>query len=263
MARIHILNWASRGYEKKAAFRKELDVQQNRHFSDLIDPRLFYCLGSHKSKIWEDLSLYLGALKAAPNDEAKQKIEKVVLVSETTGPGGKWYQIKRTHSAPSPNKPGLYSINVFSPNVGFNPVKFVMFRGDNTEEQRKQWKWKMVDGIFIPEVLQENAGSWIQRKFNLEECILNQPLNKHQFDYQGLGMTDGDLVVDKIENVVYNLKGEKLQKLGSFGDKHTPPAVPNNEFSPTRWWFILGNSAFLVFVLIFIFLRKRQKTSGA
>src|SRR5262249_45452491 len=52
----------------------------------------------------------------------------------------------------------------------------------------------------------------------LTECALNQPLGPHQFDERGLGMSDGDLVLNHLERVAYIIKGGAPVKLANFGE---------------------------------------------
>ena len=47
----------------------------------------------------------------------------------------------------------------------------------------------------------------------LEDCVVNQPLGPHQLDYEGLGLRDGDEIVDipsSDESIKYILRNGKL-----------------------------------------------------
>ena len=47
----------------------------------------------------------------------------------------------------------------------------------------------------------------------LEDCVVNQPLGPHQLDYEGLGLKDGDEVMDipnSDESIKYILSNGKL-----------------------------------------------------
>jgi Tol biopolymer transport system component len=53
----------------------------------------------------------------------------------------------------------------------------------------------------------------------LTECTLNRPLGPHQFDERGLGMSDGDLVLNHLERVAYVFRDGVPVKLANFGDR--------------------------------------------
>jgi len=61
----------------------------------------------------------------------------------------------------------------------------------------------------------------------LKDCALNQPLNPGQFDYRGLDLKDGDLILNQMERVAYIIKNGEKVKLANFGDRSVlQPARP-------------------------------------
>ena len=51
---------------------------------------------------------------------------------------------------------------------------------------------------------------------------MNRPLGPHQFDERGLGLSDGDLVLNHLERVAYIIKGGEPVKLANFGERSDP-----------------------------------------
>src|SRR5262249_38375805 len=52
----------------------------------------------------------------------------------------------------------------------------------------------------------------------LKDCALNRQLSPHQFDERGLGLKDGDLVLNHLERVAYIFEGGGPVKLANFGE---------------------------------------------
>jgi hypothetical protein len=106
--------------------------------------------------------------------------------------------------------------------VGYNPVIWFSSweKPDGRLADRTEWQWKLVDGAYVPAAIKhmahEDGAPETQRDATLEDCVLNQPLDPHQFDYEGLGLKDGDMINDHIDRVYYTLKNGKLVKLGDF-----------------------------------------------
>ena len=82
----------------------------------------------------------------------------------------------------------------------------------------------MIDGVYVPSTIKESAyrapggGLSKEQVTKLKECALNRPLGAHQFDERGLGLSDGDLVLNHLERVAYIIKGGEPVKLANFGD---------------------------------------------
>lgn len=54
------------------------------------------------------------------------------------------------------------------------------------------------------------------------DCAVNHPIDPSRFTYAGLGMRDGDLVMDRIEGVAYILRDGELCKLADFDTEPEP-----------------------------------------
>ncbi len=127
----------------------------------------------------------------------------------------------------NPGAPMLWVSTLWSPQAGYNPASMITTRDkpDGKIESKIEWQWKMIDGIYVPSTIKESAyrapggGLSKEQQTTLKECALNRPLGPHQFDEQGLGLSDGDLVLNHLERVAYIIKEGKPVKLANFGER--------------------------------------------
>lgn len=240
--------------KKRAAFRDEVSRAQRSHISDMIDPRLFFTL-TGRQRFWEELNLFLEASQGKNPRYGKEKADANVTVLQAEGTGGQWYQVSIKYSANRPSEKGPQSTIIFSPAGGFNPVEFALNRGDRdrTEVRRTKWRWKAVDGAYVPEAVQETIRraetptAAIDRELTLESCAVNRPLREDQFDYAGLGLKDGDIVVDNILNEVSAIRDGGTKKLGNFGEDHSRTVASTGK-GFAHWWVVAVNAVVLVAV---------------
>jgi hypothetical protein len=205
---------------KRSAAVESRHMAERQMYGDTPDPRTFFKLdaGSTFWSLLEGLAPYLW--------KHDQRIEAAVIVSQAKGPGGTWYRFRERFSGG--NGPGSWMTIVWSPQAGSNPVFRVMAdkEPDGKPESKTEWQWKLIDGIYIPSLIKESSFHAPDRTLSFERvstlkvCALNQPLDAHQFDYQALGMKDGELVLNNIERAVYKLKDGALVKLGNYGDRY-------------------------------------------
>ena len=99
-------------------------------------------------------------------------------------------------------------------------------------ESKIEWQWKQIEGVYIPSTIKESAyraaGGALRKEqtTRLRECALNRPLSPHQFDERGLGLVDGDLVLNHVERVAYIFEGGEPVKLANFGDRSVLRQAP-------------------------------------
>jgi hypothetical protein len=82
---------------------------------------------------------------------------------------------------------------------------------------------------------------------------MNGAIPPGQFSYQGLGLKDGDVVMDNIEEVAYIMKDGEPRKFANFGEKHSPSF---KGVSPIRW--VLAAASILILVGALVLLRLRR-----
>jgi hypothetical protein len=144
-------------------------------------------------------------------------------VAQADGPDGRWYCVRERFQ--NPNEAPSWGTIFWSPRAGFNAVAYVHTskKPDGKIIKQLEWEWTVVAGIYVPSRIKETGIDededhvGLQRECLLDGCVLNQPLDPHQFDYRGLGMVDGELVIDDVKRVVYVLKNGEPVKLADFG----------------------------------------------
>jgi hypothetical protein len=190
---------------------------------DLIDPRDFFGLDTY-NKPWTLLELVAETLRGEKGDDRRRMAEERFNLAVADSPDGRWYcHQQQFDSGPGPS---AWVTAFWSPRAGFNPVAYV-FADDKPDGKlmtKLEWEWNAIDGIHVPSRIKEwgweNPGGDLsrERESRLSNCVLNQPLDPHQFDHAGLGMADGDLIIDEQKRVGYIIKDGEPVKLGDFVD---------------------------------------------
>ena len=210
-------------HNKRMARRSDLRRAMNSHFGDMMDPRLFFTFDTG-NKSWLHLELIAGALSGKNGDKTRRMVEERFSLAQADGPGGRWYCHQQWFDMGK--GPTLWSTAFWSPRAGFNPVGYVTTfdKPDGKVSTKVEWEWTVIDGIYVPSRIKEivcevpGGNPSRERESKLENCVLNQPLDPHQFDHAGLGMADGDLIIDEQKRVGYIIKDGEPVKLGDFVD---------------------------------------------
>ena len=240
---------------KRAAYVLPVDEGEHLEQGDRLDPRAFYSFDPANT-FWSQLDLLSRALKGALDENQKHEAETRLTISQADGPGGsRWYRYRMNHSTPD-NKSILWATQIWSSRAGFNPVHYLLAIGDagGKPDMKIEWQWKVIDGIYIPSMVKESIyhapdnGLSYERTSRLQECVLNQPLDSHQFDYQGLGMKDGDLLLNDVDRAVYKLQGGEPVKLGNYGDRQARSS-PSDVKVSAKWLLAIGNAVILICLL--------------
>jgi RNA polymerase sigma factor (sigma-70 family) len=194
-----------------------------------LDPRTFFKLDPGNF-IWSSLEKYVRALRG---DGRENVVAERLRLGSAMGPGGTWYRQQTYYTAAS--GPNLYLTILWSPEAGYNPVRLAMAFGrpDAPPYRTVEWRWKQIDGIYVPsqfwETVRNASDGALSRelKARLSECVLNADLPPHQFDEAGLGLSDGDLVVNYPERVAYLMKGGKPVRIAQLkAGPDQRPAAP-------------------------------------
>ena len=189
-----------------------------------LDPRDLFKFDSH-NEFWSGLELYAKAFRGELGADQRKAVEERLKVGQADGPGGRWYRQQMNFTNPA--GPTLWVTTLWSPQAGYNPVSMVMAhdRPDGKLEAKTQWQWRLIDGIYVPSTIKESAyraadgGLSKEQETKLKECVLNGPLGRHQFDERGLGLADGDIVLNHLERVAYIINGGEPVKLAKFGER--------------------------------------------
>ena len=242
---------------KRAAFRDAIESTKVAEYLSMPDPR--QCYGrSPNRRFWEDLELDIATLQGKHGEEKAARLRSRLRVYQAPGKGGTWYREDLVMDGPGGMRNSAQTL--WSPDAGFHPVSFTLWQ----DEARTQllttttWSFKQVDGIYVPESIKETyyRGEKIDRlkELHLQECVLNRPIDASQFSYAGLGLKDGELIMDRIEGVCYILTGGTPEKLASFEEQYLPRGVDTRNW-PLRW-LVAGIVLAVIFVLVAITRRK-------
>ncbi|WP_206107904.1 sigma-70 family RNA polymerase sigma factor [Paludisphaera rhizosphaerae] len=209
------------------------NATESRHDGPGTDPREFFKTDP-MNWFWSGLDRYARAMKGESGARAKKVVEEQLKVSKADGPGGVWYQ-ERMWYDDGRGGPRLKATTIWSPQAGYNPVARIMAfdAPDGKEQGRKEWRWRSIDGVLIPSWVKdtnrrEPGGEVsLEHESKLLECVLNQPLDAHQFDEFGLGVADGDIILNHKERVGYIVRDGAIVKLAGFGERSIlKPNVP-------------------------------------
>ncbi|QDT99965.1 hypothetical protein [Gimesia aquarii] len=258
---FHSLQGHPQAMNKRAAFRRPAGIGLRHSHGDFVDPLAFFGF-SPAQRFWEGLGLYIPLLKGEGSAELVKKVKERISVFQANTKDGVSYKIV--------NKIGdddsYYSTSIWSSSVGFNPISQLLSENKNGDNpfQHKTWKWKAVDGIFIPTYVYSTSHDRTSGKLEyhrtvkFEKSILNHPIDENQFSYQGLGMEEGELVKDDIENAFYIINDGGLKKLANFGEKYVPPGKVSDEGLSNRQWMLIVNLIFLIVLASFVFIKRRK-----
>lgn len=248
--------------DKRAAFREPADKSARQNYGDLPDPRLYFGVDPN-TKFWEGLGLFARAHRGELGSDSKQIFEDTVDVYESTGEFGRRYRVRQ--ELLNTDKTGkIYTECIYESASGFNPVRYVMASDSEFSEPLKTlaWDWVSIDDIWIPRSYEEKhysqgAAVRYSHSSNIlqEEVRLNGPVDSGQFTYKGLGLTDDDIVIDKIEGAVFVLRNGKPRKLANFGEKYTGPSSLHSR------WLFLATVSLVVLVVIASLYKLRSYAS--
>ncbi len=170
---------------------------------------------------WREAEYHARVLSGRLSEKEFKQIARNLTLSQAEGPGGRWYWEQLRSQGVAGTKV-QYFTTVWSPQAGFNPV--IMFTSeeqpDGKVEGRTEWQWKVFNGTYVPVSFKQvsspsnpDESARLLHEATLEDCVVNQPLGPHQFDFEGLGLKDGDEVVDipsSNESSKYILRNGKL-----------------------------------------------------
>lgn len=246
---------------RRAAFRDPPHDAEGQHRGDLLDPRLFFGLNP-RQKIWEFLEMHLRVLRGEHGPELKTKFEERNQVYQALLGNEPWYRLDLRMTAPdgTTDVAGI----AFRANAGFYPVEDSLWKGarGQTLQRRTQWRYTQAGGVYVPahvvESIYDAQGLRHERESDLTNCAINEPIDSAQFTYAALGVTDGDLIMDRIDGVCYIEERGKPKKLAKFGEKYDP----ESELRAGRWlrWSALGAGVIGLTILVLVMYIRRRKS---
>jgi hypothetical protein len=205
--------------DRRIAYRRDRVAADDSRGS-LVDPRTFLRMFDKNEIVAVNPQRVANALRSGKGDKWRELVEEGSCLIHADAPDGRWYAFQQR--LPRADGSWMWMTIFWSPRAGLNPVGFVatLGRPDGEIQRKYEWSWKMIDGIHVPLIVREfPAGvTSIDREARLVDCVLNRPLDPHQFDHRGLGMRDGDLIIDEVKRVGYILRDGETVKLGDLVD---------------------------------------------
>lgn len=245
-----------RARHKRAAFRDAAESSRSQLVKTLPDPRRYFGR-SPGQRFWESLEGAVAALRGEGRRgaEGAKIVRDGLRLYQATGDGGVWYRQDEAYRHPGEKEASEFNRTVWSAAAGFNPVSFDVWRGAFEKDlvYRVRWQWYSRDGIYVPaavtEVMYTPGKDATQLDLDHEtevkfaNTVLNAPLAEQQFTYAALGLKNGDLVLDRVEDVVYIMNDGKAEKLANFHARFLGKSARR-----TTYWVFLG---VLVFAICF------------
>ncbi len=255
---------------RRAAFRYAREKSDRHDMGDLMDPRKFFCL-SPTRRFDEELRIPMRMLMGAKGGDAQKQIDRTLKLYACAGPSGVSYRLIQAFEAPAQGShgPALYMRAVFAADAGMNATSYSLALDKAGERPARtvEWQWKSVAGVHVPAKVKESHYSeqsgklTYYRDVELQDCAINEPLDPFQFTYRGLGLNDGELVMDNINRACYVIRNGEPELLAHYDETPIPK-------SPGVWAHIprLGLSVVGVLGAVLLFLvcwRVAKKGGGA
>jgi hypothetical protein len=214
MPELQVLPGNPKAMMKRVAFVDTTRLAEGQHQGDLPDARQFFTIGG--AMPWRPLQEF----NSLGGGRSPFKFYQAADAKHTS--------VYRLAVA---MRDGTYGSIVFDPKQGMWPTSYVLSREESGARPllSQRWQWKKCDDIYVPaqsefSLFTGNSGECTRhRKAVLTECVLNKPIDPHQFTYQALGMKAGDIVVDNINREVLIVENEDVTKLANFGEQYIPP----------------------------------------
>jgi hypothetical protein len=171
--------------------------------SQRSDPRFFYCpmIVSLDSTFWQGYDQCSEMLRGN-NDEKKKVVDERYVILKCTVNDSVLYKVERWFPGRKCKTLEIY----YDSKVGFNPVECDARFCNGYTITQKRWEWQEQDGIFIPKRYDWNCADRTQLiTYELVESKLNQTIPDEKFTYKGLDVSEGDLIFDEQEKMVYTI----------------------------------------------------------
>jgi len=248
---FHMLPPRPEAQNKRAAYCVPVAESQNQENGDLMDPRAYFGF-DERTKFWGGPTLIAQALKG--QGDAKKEVEARLDLGQGRNAAGEWFLVRFRFPTNTSDGTTLIATSVWSSHYGFNPTGYVAYKlkdGVSQRDARIDFRWEKIQGVFMPAVVKEILFTRLGGKLSYERQVkfsdynLNSTLDPNQFGYSALGLRDGDLILNNIENVAYTYddRTKGPLKLAAYGDSHVPEHRPLVSRSWPLFFAITGVAA--------------------
>jgi hypothetical protein len=212
---------------KKNAWREAPETIRNRTLVDFIDPCEYL-----RFTTWGNINLILESLEGKHGEENQKKAKNISLFETNDNKGVKWYRLHQSFNS-TDESAGKRELNIFwNQESGFHPICQLYTTPSNVTLDFLQVRWEKVNNIFFPIesriVVNKKDGKLnYRRRMTLEDIEINQPIDSKQFSYSALGLGDGDILVDRINQQVFTIQNDQPVYLAKFYEKYQTPSERN------------------------------------
>jgi hypothetical protein len=238
---------------KRVAWREPPEGVSKRSLTEMIDPYEYFDFVN-----WGNVKHFFEALSGNFGEKTKNAAMKDILLFEATDENGdKWYRMYYQISTGKGNDES----NIFwSQKAGFSPVCYLNTNSSHLPIHLVQVRWEKENNIFFPVeshvvTYHENEVLSYRRESVIENLKINQPIDSKQFSYSALGLSDGDILVDRVKQQVFTIKNDKPVYLAKFYEKYQTPQERN--FNWVRMYIMLLGFA-LIALGIYLKIRRRR-----
>ncbi|MDO5554284.1 MAG: hypothetical protein Q4G68_11030 [Planctomycetia bacterium] len=222
------------------------------------DPRFFFTLANPcvANVYWKEYPVIASCLRGEKTETLRETINAEYKIYDYIDDANVWYKIETW----LPNRQRMLRATIFSGQSGFLPVRHIEatnYTPPFLTEVLLEWQ-NQNEEVFIPKtysILSQFGKSLI--KYNLDESKINSPLPKNCFSWQGLGLENGDLILNDMEQQVYIVqKNGNLKILCQYGKE--PLKDTKSFFSWMRiFLFLVG----LIVIFYSVSIKIKQRTT--
>jgi len=181
---------------------------------------------------WEELEKYAAYIDRVGLTSTLAGYTMEVKVEKCDFGDVEKYRVTLPSVASGGPKVYISSAMVYSSNAGFNVVSS-SFTVNNILIENQEWDYELINGVYLPVKITKNSFDRKNGDLNKKststftEQKVNHPINEEVFTYKSLGLQEGEIIEDKIDNKVYiyKNKGEliELEKESFFADDPNKP----------------------------------------
>ena len=194
------------------AFREATEKSKGLQESVVVDPRFFYGTND-RTFFWNDLQACIDFDMVSTSTEIRR------ITSEK----GTHYQVDLM--APfGQDQSRMVGTYEFAEEYGYNPISFSFGAMNATPLKEISWEYRLENGIYVPSRIRSVSISGdgklirFERILELQNVTLNKKIDSNTFTYTGIGLKDGDRIVDRIERIGLVIRNGQPVKFADFGD---------------------------------------------
>ena len=247
-----------------AAFRDPVSKAANQTWAIVVDPRDFFGTAEDQ-KFWDVLEILADAISPGGTSEENQEAVAAAITLRT----GETDNAVHYHLEFAGKWEGQDQGKIewfLNDQAGFNVTEVYNRDPSGQIVSHMALDYQLKDGIFVPAFVsyaittEDRKRYRFQRILQLKECVLNEPIDPSQFTYTGLGLKDGDRILDRIEGASFVMEDGVPVKLAEFGQKLEEPAEMGGIGPLTRLIYVA--LSVVVLVAVILILRVRRARTG-